>query len=139
MAPFLISSFFFIPVYHFFTFVFLLFPLSLLFLSFHLHFSERRKPVCPLPVKSLYSFRKRLWRLLLINQQREREVWGCSGGEVVRDSTFQISSINHKLESNVTNILQLEETRWSWGPFISLTPHDHRFIRAEEGEEEGRS
>lgn len=49
-----------------------------------------------------------------------------------RESTFQISSINHVPESNVTNILQLEETWWSWGPSISLTPHDHRFIRAEE-------
>ena len=50
------------------------------------------------------------------------------------ESTLQISSINHGPESNVTNILQLEETRWSWGPSISLTPHDHRFIRAEERE-----
>ena len=51
-----------------------------------------------------------------------------------REGNLQISSINHKPESNVTNILQLEETRWSWGPSISLTPHDHRFIRAEERE-----
>ena len=54
-----------------------------------------------------------------------------------REGNLQISSINHKPESNVTNILQLEETRWSWGPSISLTPHDHRFIRAEEREKEG--
>lgn len=56
-----------------------------------------------------------------------------------REGNLQISSINHRPESNVTNILQLEETRWSWGPSISLTPHDHRFIRAEEGERGGRS
>ena len=48
------------------------------------------------------------------------------------EGNLQISSINHGPESNVTNILQLEETRWSWGPSISLTPHDHRFIRAQE-------
>lgn len=54
----------------------------------------------------------------------------------MEESTFQISSINHGPESNVTNILQLEETRWSWGPSISLTPHDHRFIRAEERKRE---
>lgn len=52
----------------------------------------------------------------------------------VPESNLQISSINHGPESNVTNILQLEETRWSWGPSISLTPHDHRFIRTEERE-----
>lgn len=41
---------------------------------------------------------------------------------------LQISSINHCTHSNVTNILQLEETRRSSPPSISLTPHDHRFI-----------
>lgn len=62
-------------------------------------------------------------------RKKERRKYVC-----VRESTLQISSINHGPESNVTNILQLEETRWSWGPSISLTPHDHRFIRAEERE-----
>lgn len=62
-------------------------------------------------------------------KKKERRKYVC-----VRESTLQISSINHGPESNVTNILQLEETRWSWGPSISLTPHDHRFIRAEERE-----
>ncbi len=53
-------------------------------------------------------------------------VGGCRGG---RKGHLQISSINHPTHSNVTNILQLEETRRSSEPSISLIPHDHRFIR----------
>ncbi len=54
------------------------------------------------------------------------DVWGGGGG---RKGHLQISSINHPTHSNVTNILQLEETRRSSEPSISLIPHDHRFIR----------
>lgn len=54
--------------------------------------------------------------------------WVGLGGRA-RKGHLQISSINHPTHSNVTNILQLEETRRSSEPSISLIPHDHRFIR----------
>lgn len=87
----------------------------------------------PLAVQSLSCLRERLWRPSEPRRERERKCacWKES------ESTFQISSINHGPASNVTNILQLEETRWSWRPSISLTPRDHRFISAE-GRESGR-
>ena len=44
-----------------------------------------------------------------------------------REGNLQISSINHKPESNVTNILQLEETAVGSEPSIS-SPHDPPFI-----------
>lgn len=63
-----------------------------------------------------------------ITQFRE-EVRGEDFGRGGRgEGHLQISSINHCTHSNVTNILQLEETRRSSPPSISLTPHDHRFI-----------
>ncbi len=64
--------------------------------------------------------RSQWWRFL------QGWVGGCRGG---RKGHLQISSINHPTHSNVTNILQLEETRRSSEPSISLIPHDHRFIR----------
>ena len=44
-----------------------------------------------------------------------------------REGNLQISSINHRPESNVTNILQLEETAVGSEPSIS-SPHDPPFI-----------
>ena len=43
------------------------------------------------------------------------------------EGSLQISSINHRPESNVTNILQLEETAVGSEPSIS-SPHDPPFI-----------
>ncbi len=43
------------------------------------------------------------------------------------EGNLQISSINHRPESNVTNILQLEETAVGSEPSIS-SPHDPPFI-----------
>ena len=43
------------------------------------------------------------------------------------EGSLQISSINHRPGSNVTNILQLEETAVGSKPSISPT-HDHPFI-----------
>lgn len=61
-----------------------------------------------------------------VQRSQWRRLW--QGGRA-RKGHLQISSINHPTHSNVTNILQLEETRRSSEPSISLIPHDHRFIR----------
>lgn len=61
-----------------------------------------------------------------VRRSQWRRLW--QGGRA-RKGHLQISSINHPTHSNVTNILQLEETRRSSEPSISLIPHDHRFIR----------
>ncbi len=61
-----------------------------------------------------------------VRRSQWRRLWQGGGA---RKGHLQISSINHPTHSNVTNILQLEETRRSSKPSISLIPHDHRFIR----------